>query len=161
MLSAEAVRERYDEIRAEAGPGVTVVAATKYVSPDLVAARTDRGADRRYQPTADGGGARLDDSLEQAEPSRVEDRKRRAVPAGDRDRHAVCRELEHRDARVVGPETVSRLPATAGVRAVNRRGMRLAVQGQAVVVGADGRAEPATVLLDALRPVAGHAAEVE
>ena len=34
MLSAEAIRDRYDRIRAEAGRDVTVVAATKYVALD-------------------------------------------------------------------------------------------------------------------------------
>jgi PLP dependent protein len=33
-LTAAAVRERYERVRAEAGPRVTVVAATKYVSVD-------------------------------------------------------------------------------------------------------------------------------
>ncbi|MGH3081964.1 MAG: YggS family pyridoxal phosphate-dependent enzyme [Gaiellaceae bacterium] len=33
-MSPEEVRERYERIRAEVGPGVTVVAATKYVSPE-------------------------------------------------------------------------------------------------------------------------------
>ena len=32
MLSAEEVRARYERVRAEVGPGVTIVAATKYVS---------------------------------------------------------------------------------------------------------------------------------
>ena len=32
MLSAAEIRERYDRVRAEVGPGVTVVAATKYVA---------------------------------------------------------------------------------------------------------------------------------
>jgi hypothetical protein len=37
-LSAEEVRERYERLRAEAGPDVTVVAATKYVPlPDMAA----------------------------------------------------------------------------------------------------------------------------
>ena len=34
MLSAEAIRDRYERIRAEAGRDVTVVAATKYVALD-------------------------------------------------------------------------------------------------------------------------------
>ena len=32
MLSPAELRERYDRVRAEVGPGVTVVAATKYVA---------------------------------------------------------------------------------------------------------------------------------
>ena len=43
MLSAEAIRERYDAIRSEAGAGVTVVAATKYVSLDDLGALADAG----------------------------------------------------------------------------------------------------------------------
>ena len=38
MLRAEEIRERYERVRAEVGPAVTVVAATKYVSVDELAA---------------------------------------------------------------------------------------------------------------------------
>ncbi len=44
MLSAEAIRARYDAIRAEA-PGVTIVAATKYVSLDDMAVLVDAGVE--------------------------------------------------------------------------------------------------------------------
>jgi hypothetical protein len=44
-LSAETVRERYDRLRAEAGPGVTVVAATKYVSLEDLAALAEAGVE--------------------------------------------------------------------------------------------------------------------
>jgi PLP dependent protein len=43
LLSAEEIRVRYDAIRAEAGSGVTVVAATKYVSVDDLAVLRDAG----------------------------------------------------------------------------------------------------------------------
>ena len=43
MLSAEEIRERYDAIRADAGAGVTVVAATKYVGLDELAVLRDAG----------------------------------------------------------------------------------------------------------------------
>jgi uncharacterized pyridoxal phosphate-containing UPF0001 family protein len=43
LLSAEEIRARYDAIRAEAGSGVTVVAATKYVSVDDLAVLRDAG----------------------------------------------------------------------------------------------------------------------
>ena len=43
MLSTEAIRERYGRVRAEAGPHVTVVAATKYVSLDEMAVLADAG----------------------------------------------------------------------------------------------------------------------
>jgi hypothetical protein len=43
LLSAEQIRARYDAIRAEAGSGVTVVAATKYVSVDDLSVLRDAG----------------------------------------------------------------------------------------------------------------------
>lgn len=53
MLPADIVRERYDRIRAEAGPAVTVVAATKYVSLEdmavLVAAGVEVVGENRAQ----------------------------------------------------------------------------------------------------------------
>ena len=42
-LSASTVRANYERIRAEIGPGVTVVAATKYVSPDELAVLAEAG----------------------------------------------------------------------------------------------------------------------
>ncbi len=39
------MRERYERIRAEVGPGVTVVAATKYVSPDDMAVLAEAGVE--------------------------------------------------------------------------------------------------------------------
>jgi PLP dependent protein len=44
-LSPEAVRERYARIRDEVGPGVTVVAATKYVSADELGALAEAGVE--------------------------------------------------------------------------------------------------------------------
>jgi PLP dependent protein len=44
-VSPERIRERYEEIRAEAGPRVTVVAATKYVSVDELAALAAAGVE--------------------------------------------------------------------------------------------------------------------
>jgi pyridoxal phosphate enzyme (YggS family) len=43
--SAETVRRNYDRIRAELGPGVTIVAATKYVSVDELAALAEAGVE--------------------------------------------------------------------------------------------------------------------
>jgi uncharacterized pyridoxal phosphate-containing UPF0001 family protein len=43
LLSAEEIQARYDAIRAEAGAGVTVVAATKYVGVDELAVLRDAG----------------------------------------------------------------------------------------------------------------------
>jgi len=45
LLSAERVRERYEALRAEAGPNVTLVAATKYVSVDELAVLADAGVE--------------------------------------------------------------------------------------------------------------------
>jgi uncharacterized pyridoxal phosphate-containing UPF0001 family protein len=42
-VSAEAVRSNYERIRGELGPGVTIVAATKYVSVDELAALAEAG----------------------------------------------------------------------------------------------------------------------
>jgi len=44
-LSAEVVRASYDRIRAEVGPGVTVVAATKYVSADDLGVLAEAGVE--------------------------------------------------------------------------------------------------------------------
>ena len=44
-LSAEAIRERYERLREEVGPGVTVVAATKYVSVEDMAALAEAGVE--------------------------------------------------------------------------------------------------------------------
>jgi PLP dependent protein len=44
-LSAETVRANYERIRAAVGPDVTIVAATKYVSPDELGALADAGVE--------------------------------------------------------------------------------------------------------------------
>jgi pyridoxal phosphate enzyme (YggS family) len=44
-MSSERVRDRYERIRAEVGPGVTVVAATKYVSVEDMAVLRDAGVE--------------------------------------------------------------------------------------------------------------------
>jgi hypothetical protein len=44
-MTRESVRQAYDAIRAAAGPGVTVVAATKYVSVDDMAVLADAGVE--------------------------------------------------------------------------------------------------------------------
>ena len=45
MLSPAEVRERYERVRADVGPGVTVVAATKYVSLPDMAVLADAGVE--------------------------------------------------------------------------------------------------------------------
>ena len=42
-MSSEGIRERYEQLRDEVGPGVTVVAATKYVSVEDMAALAEAG----------------------------------------------------------------------------------------------------------------------
>jgi PLP dependent protein len=44
-LSAEAVRARYERVRTEVGPSVTIVAATKYVSPEDMGALVEAGVE--------------------------------------------------------------------------------------------------------------------
>jgi len=44
-LSADRIRDRYERLREEVGPGVTVVAATKYVSVEGMAALADAGVE--------------------------------------------------------------------------------------------------------------------
>src|SRR6266511_2181877 len=130
--------------------------------PHLVAARADCGPDRRRSGNADGAHALRDHAFEQTAPTRVQDREARlAVGRRDRDRQAVGREREHRYAGLVRPEPVARLAAPPGVGPVHRRGVLLPVERQPRGVGADGFAEAPSVLLDVVRVVAGHAAEVE
>jgi PLP dependent protein len=45
LLRADIVRENYERIRAEVGPGVTVVAATKYVTLEDMGALADAGVE--------------------------------------------------------------------------------------------------------------------
>lgn len=45
MWSSEAIRTAYERVRAEVGPGVTVVVATKYVSLDGMAALAEAGVE--------------------------------------------------------------------------------------------------------------------
>lgn len=44
-MSADEIRTRYERIRAEVGPGVTVVAATKYVAVEDMAALAEAGVE--------------------------------------------------------------------------------------------------------------------
>ena len=44
-MSADRIRDRYERLREEVGPGVTVVAATKYVSVEGMAALADAGVE--------------------------------------------------------------------------------------------------------------------
>ena len=56
-VSPDEIRERYERIKAEVGPSVTVVAATKYVSVDELEALADGGRrGRRREPRAGSRG---------------------------------------------------------------------------------------------------------
>jgi len=44
-MSPEAIRARYEEVRAEIGPGVTIVAATKYVTLEDMTALAEAGVE--------------------------------------------------------------------------------------------------------------------
>jgi PLP dependent protein len=45
LLSADRLRERYQQLRADVGPRVTIVAATKYVSADELAVLAEAGVE--------------------------------------------------------------------------------------------------------------------
>jgi hypothetical protein len=83
VLPAEIVRERYERIRAEAGPGVTVVAATKYVSLEDMAVLVDAG-------------------VEVVGENRAQDLERKHAVYGDAFRWHFIGHLQSNKARVVG-----------------------------------------------------------
>lgn len=83
MLPAEAIRERYERIRAEAGPAVTVVAATKYVSLEDMAALVDAG-------------------VEVVGENRAQDLERKHAAYGDAFRWHFIGHLQSNKAKVVG-----------------------------------------------------------
>jgi pyridoxal phosphate enzyme (YggS family) len=81
-LSAETVRENYERIRAEVGPSVTVVAATKYVSVEDLAALAGAG-------------------VEVVGENRAQDLEAKHGAHGDRFRWHFIGHLQSRKARVV------------------------------------------------------------
>ena len=80
--SAEAIRERYGRLRGEVGPGVTVVAATKYVSLEDMAALAEAG-------------------IEVVGENRAQDLERKHAAYGDRFRWHFIGHLQSRKARIV------------------------------------------------------------
>ncbi len=56
-MNADAVREAYEAVRAEAGAGVTVVAATKYVAAEDMGVLVERGHTRRRREPGPGPAA--------------------------------------------------------------------------------------------------------
>jgi len=83
VLPAEAIRERYERIRAESGPAVTVVAATKYVSLEDMAALVDAG-------------------VEVVGENRAQDLERKHAAYGDAFRWHFIGHLQSNKAKVVG-----------------------------------------------------------
>ena len=80
--SPDAIRERYERLRAELGPGVTVVAATKYVSLEDLAALADAG-------------------VEVVGENRAQDLERKHAAYGDRFRWHFIGHLQSRKAPLV------------------------------------------------------------
>ena len=81
-MNADAVREAYEAVRAEAGPTVTVVAATKYVAFEEMAVLAEAG-------------------VQIAGENRVQDMKRKHDAFGDRFRWHFIGALQSNKARVV------------------------------------------------------------
>jgi len=81
-MNADAVREAYEAVRAEAGPTVTVVAATKYVAFEEMAVLAEAG-------------------VRIAGENRVQDMKRKHDAFGDRFRWHFIGALQSNKARVV------------------------------------------------------------
>src|SRR5262245_27094966 len=130
--------------------------------PDLVAARTDPGADRRRErASSERCDSASDDPAQQAAPADVQrrDRGRPAVGAGNRDRQAVGGEDEQRLSGRVGPEPVTRLPRPGRPR--DGGSVHLPVVAEKLRVGPELRAEPAAVLRHMLGSVVCEAAAVE
>jgi pyridoxal phosphate enzyme (YggS family) len=81
-ISADAVRERYERLRGELGPGVTIVAATKYVSLEDMAALAEAG-------------------IEVVGENRAQDLEPKHAAYGDRFRWHFIGHLQSRKAKVV------------------------------------------------------------
>lgn len=80
--SPDAIRERYERLRGELGPGVTIVAATKYVSLEDMAALAEAG-------------------IEVVGENRAQDLERKHAVYGDRFRWHFIGHLQSRKAKVV------------------------------------------------------------
>lgn len=80
--SPDAIRERYERLRAELGPGVTIVAATKYVLPDDMATLAEAG-------------------IEVVGENRAQDLERKHAAYGDRFRWHFIGHLQSRKAKAV------------------------------------------------------------
>ena len=134
-----------------------------HLRPDLVAARPDRGADRRVQPPAERAHAAPRRCRPGGRASRRAGRRRRAAVADarQRDRQAVRAHREHRQVRLLRPEPVARLASRAGLGSMDKGGVDLPVERKPVGRRADLRAEAPPVLVDPLDVVAGHPPQVQ
>src|SRR3954447_15559688 len=156
------------------GPEVEVASAHGLGAEAVAVGRRDVVAHfvtARPDPRSDGGGKctvaecgdpPLDDPCEEPEPARVQERERRpAVVASECDRETVRRQLQHRDARLVGPEPVAFTAALAWDSPVHRRRVNLAVHRQPTGIGIHCLAEAVTVLLDVVVAIVRQQAEVQ
>src|SRR5207249_11040830 len=83
---------------------------------DLVATRPDPGAYGSPQSATQRRDPRLDDSLQQTKPPRMQQReRRRSVSPRECNRQTVGRDLQHRQPGLVGPEPVAVLPPLSGL----------------------------------------------
>ncbi len=89
------------------------------------------------------------------------ERRLSAVRPRQRHQHAVGAEREHRDARLVRPDRVSRDTPRAGFGPVDDGRMRLEAERERLLVRVHLRAQSAPVLVDALHLVAGAPPEVQ
>src|SRR3954451_24643246 len=133
------------------------------VVADLVTAWADAGTDcRANAPAPDRRDSRIDDSLQQPEPPSMQQREpRRPVGPGERNRQAVGRQLQHRNALVVRPEPVARRAAAPGLGAMHDGTVHLPVHRELFHVRADRGARTSPVLLHVRVVVRGHEPEVQ
>ena len=82
LTSSDAIRERYERLREELGPGVTIVAATKYVSVDELGVLAEAG-------------------VEVVGENRAQDLERKHAEYGDRFRWHFIGHLQSRKAPIV------------------------------------------------------------
>jgi PLP dependent protein len=136
-LSPDAVRERYEAIREEAGPGVTVVVATKYVSLEEMAVLAEAG-------------------IEVVGENRAQDLERKHEAHGDAFRWHFIGHLQSNKAKVVNArcELVHSLASGSAARRLTVPALvEVNLAGEASKSGVSPEELP--LLLDAYRDVRG------
>jgi PLP dependent protein len=136
-LSPDAVRERYEAIREEAGPGVTVVVATKYVSLEEMAVLAEAG-------------------IEVVGENRAQDLERKHEAHGDAFRWHFIGHLQSNKAKVVNArcELVHSLASRSAARRLTVPALvEVNLAGEASKSGVAPEELP--LLLDAYRDVRG------